>query len=51
MDVEYSVISGGSGWFASGNCVGTVTEGGSPPEVKNPFGVVYLKSGLGLPLQ
>jgi hypothetical protein len=51
MDVDWSIIAGGFGWFATGGCVGTVTEGGKPPEVKNPFGVVWLKSGLGLPLK
>ena len=51
MDVQWTAIPGDFGWWATGACVGTKTEGGKPPEQNYNFGVVWLKSGLGLPLK
>jgi hypothetical protein len=51
MDVDWSVVAGGFAWFAigPGNCAGTITEGGKTRQ--NKFGVVWVRSGLGLPLK
>lgn len=51
MVVDWSVVAGGSAWFAvwPGSCTGTITEGGKTRS--NKFGVVWVRSNLGLPLK